>query len=178
MCGKPKAEVYRMLAEEANKEYVSVIDGVKMIDTRLLDVLQGNIPEAEDKDAESQPKTADQPDIPHDEAETADDEAEEDEEKEYHDYLIRHNEELSEMVRHLLAQLRKADDTIAERDKQIHKLSLELAEMATKTHEITDKALNTVAQQQYLTALAQKNKLPWYKRLLPIGRGKEDENRM
>lgn len=170
MCGKPKAEVYRMLAEEANKPFVSIVDGMKMVDIAILE----KKPEAEDKKEEC----AEVPQQNTDEADSANDETAEDEEEEYKNYLIRHNEELAEMVRHLLAELRKADDTIAERDKQIHKLSLELAEMATKTHEITDKALNTVAQQQYLTALAQKNKLPWYKRLLPIGRGKEDEIRM
>ena len=88
-------------------------------------------------------------------------------------WLVQELKETSAMVRHLLGQLRKADELIAERDKQIHELSLQLAEMAVKTHEITDKALNTINQQQILTVIATK-KVPWYKRLL--GAGNKNEN--
>lgn len=88
-------------------------------------------------------------------------------------YLVEQLKETSAMVRHLLGELRKADDLIAERDKQIHELSLQLAEMATKTHAITEQALQTVNQQQILTAIATK-KVPWYKRLLSAG--KKNEN--
>ena len=88
-------------------------------------------------------------------------------------WLVEQVKEQSAMIRHLLGQLRKADDIIAERDKQIHELSLQLAEMAVKTHEITDKALNTINQQQILTVIATK-KVPWYKRLLSAGRSNED----
>lgn len=152
MCGKPKAEVYRMLAEEANKPFVSMVDGMKMVDTAILE----KKPEAEDKKeecAESQPKTAIQPDTPPDEAST-------------HATITA----LSARIEELEEELKLKDNTIME-------LSLKLAEMAQKTQEISEKALNTVAQQQYLTAIATK-KLPWYKRLLPIGRGRENENGM
>lgn len=90
-------------------------------------------------------------------------------------YLVEMCKESSAMVRHLLGQLRKADEIIAERDKQIHELSLQLAEMATKTHAITEQALQTVNQQQILTAMATK-KVPWYKRLLSAG-SKNENNR-
>lgn len=77
------------------------------------------------------------------------------------------------MVRHLLGQLRKADEIIEQRDKQIHELSLQLAEMAVKTHAITEQALQTVNQQQILTVMATK-KVPWYKRLLSAGKVGKD----
>lgn len=65
-------------------------------------------------------------------------------------------------------------EIIKEKDRQIQELSLRLAEMAQKTQEITEKALNTVAQQQILAAMAQKKQIPWYKRLLPIGKHEID----
>lgn len=89
-------------------------------------------------------------------------------------YLVEQCKEQSAMIRHLLGELRKADGIIAERDKQIHELSLQLAEMAVKTHEITDKALNTINQQQILTVIATK-KVPWYKRLLGAGKNENSK---
>ena len=97
----------------------------------------------------------------------------EDEEAMFPNYLLKQNKELSEMVVHLLGELRKADEKIAERDNQINKLSLELAEMATKSQAITEQALQTINQQQILTAIATK-KTPWYKRLLSAGQAGKD----
>lgn len=88
-------------------------------------------------------------------------------------WLVQELKETSAMVRHLLGQLRKADEIIEQRDKQIHELSLQLAEMAVKTHAITEQALQTVNQQQILTAMATK-KTPWYKRLLSAGKVGKD----
>ena len=87
--------------------------------------------------------------------------------------LVEQCKEQSAMIRHLLAELRKADEKIAERDKEIHRLSLELAEMAMKSQTITEQALQTVNQQQILTAMATK-KTPWYKRLLSAGKVGKD----
>ena len=88
-------------------------------------------------------------------------------------WLVQELKETSAMVRHLLGQLRKADEIIEQRDKQIHELSLQLAEMAVKTHAITEQALQTVNQQQILTVMATK-KVPWYKRLLSAGKVGKD----
>lgn len=88
-------------------------------------------------------------------------------------WLVQELKETSAMVRHLLGQLRKADELIEQKDKQIHEMSLQLAEMAVKTQEITEKALNTINQQQILTVIATK-KVPWYKRLLGAGKNNED----
>ena len=56
-------------------------------------------------------------------------------------------------------------------------MSLKMADMAVSTQSITEKALNAVNQQQILTAIATK-KLPWYRRLLGIGKKDEEEIRM
>lgn len=145
MCGKPKAEVYRMLAEEANKPFVSVVDGMKMVDIAILE----KKPEAEDKKEECA-------EVPHQNTDEASD---------------------KETITALSARIAELEEELKVKDNTIMDLSLKLAEMAQKTQEISEKALNTVAQQQYLTAIATK-KLPWYKRILTLGRGKEDENRM
>lgn len=97
----------------------------------------------------------------------------EDGDEEPQSFLVEQCKEQSAMIRHLLAELRKADETIAERDKEIHRLSLELAEMATKSQQITEQALQTVNQQQILTAMTTK-KIPWYKRLLSAGKVGKD----
>lgn len=52
MADKPKAEVYSILEKPEYQCYVSVENGLKKIDTRLLDVLQGKIPEVEDNKEE------------------------------------------------------------------------------------------------------------------------------
>ena len=88
-------------------------------------------------------------------------------------WLVEQVKEQSAMIRHLLGQLRIADEKIEARDAEIHRLSLELAEMATKSQAITEQALQTVNQQQILTAIATK-KTPWYKRLLSAGKHNED----
>ena len=71
-------------------------------------------------------------------------------------------------INSLLEQLEEAKRTITEKDNQIQELSAKLAEMAVKSQEIADKALNTIHQQQILTAMTAR-KLPWYKRLLNKG---------
>lgn len=71
-------------------------------------------------------------------------------------------------INSLLEQLEEAKRTITEKDNQIQELSAKLAEMAVKSQEIADKALNTIHQQQILTAMTAR-KLPWYKRLLNNG---------
>ena len=88
-------------------------------------------------------------------------------------WLVEQVKEQSAMIRHLLGQLRIADEKIEARDAEIHRLSLELAEMATKSQAITEQALQTVNQQQILTAMATK-KTPWYKRLLSAGKVGKD----
>lgn len=75
-------------------------------------------------------------------------------------------------IKKLLNELDIANRTISEQQEKITNLSLELAEMAKKCQEITDKALTTVNQQQILTAMVTK-KEPWYKRLLSAGKQKE-----
>lgn len=65
----------------------------------------------------------------------------------------------------LRQQLIEAQQTIIEKDAKIEKLTDDLAEMAKKVSDITDKALTTINQQQILTAMTTK-KIPWYKRLL------------
>ena len=107
------------------------------------------------------------------ELEDGDEEIDGDEDIAPQSFLVEQCKEQSAMIRHLLAELRKADETIAERDKEIHRLSLELAEMATKSQQITEQALQTVNQQQILTAMTTK-KIPWYKRLLSAGKVGKD----
>lgn len=144
--GIPKVEVYRMIAEEANKPFVSIVDGMKMVDIAILDK-----PKIEDikEDAETPLQSAQEPEQKPAETETA--------------------IEIDRMRERITA----LEAEINRKDEEINRLSLLLADMAQKTAEISEKALNTVAQQQYLTAIATK-KLPWYKRLLPIGRGGAD----
>nr|CDL65611.1 unnamed protein product [uncultured bacterium] len=148
MCGKPKAEVYKMLAEETNKPFVSVVDGMKMVDIAILD----KKPEEEDKKeegAESLPKSAQKPQQSTDEAST------------------------HATITALTARIEELEEELKVKDNTIMELSLKLAEMAQKTQEISEKALNTVAQQQYLTAITAK-RLPWYKRFLAIGKAKDE----
>lgn len=77
-------------------------------------------------------------------------------------------EEQQSYINSLLEQLEEAKRTIREQEIQIQELSSKLAEMAMKSQEIADKALNTIHQQQILTAITAK-KMPWYKRLLNKG---------
>lgn len=186
MAGIPKAKVYSLIAQEEHKKYVSTENGLKMVDVGLLDVLNGkkaeidNTTPPEDNspvEATEQPHNEEQPkrerkETPIEEYDEGDiDENDPDEYNgaEYRQkYLLEQCKEQSAMIRHLLEELRKANQKIAERDETIHRLSLELAEMATKSHEITEQALKTVNQQQILTAMTTK-KNPWYKRLLSKG---------
>lgn len=145
MCGKPKAEVYKMLAEEANKPFVSVVDGMKMVDTAILD----KKPEAEVKKEEFA-------EMPHQSTDEA---------------------SLNATITALTARIEELEEIIIEKDRTIQEMSLKMADMAVSTQAITEKALNAVNQQQILTAIATK-KLPWYRRLLGIGRKDEEEIRM
>ena len=77
-------------------------------------------------------------------------------------------EEQQSYINSLLEQLEEAKRTIRKQESQIQELSSKLAEMAMKYQEIADKALNTIHQQQILTAITAK-KMPWYKRLLSKG---------
>ena len=77
-------------------------------------------------------------------------------------------EERQSYINSLLEQLEEAKRTIREQESQIQELSIKLADMAMKSQEIADKALNTIHQQQILTAITAK-KMPWYKRLLSKG---------
>ena len=77
-------------------------------------------------------------------------------------------EEQQSYINSLLEQLEEAKRTIRKQESQIQELSSKLAEMAMKSQEIADKALNTIHQQQILTAITAK-KMPWYKRLLSKG---------
>ena len=77
-------------------------------------------------------------------------------------------EEQQSYINSLLEQLEEAKRTIREQESQIQELSNKLADMAMKSQEIADKALNTIHQQQILTAITAK-KMPWYKRLLSKG---------
>jgi len=192
MAGKTKAEVYSLIAREENKKFVSTENGMKMVDVGLLDVLNGKKAEMDDTtppennspvEATEQPHNEEQPkrerkETPiedYDEGDIDENDPDEYDGAEYRQrYLVEQCKEQSAMIRHLLGELRKADQKIAERDETIHRLSLELAEMATKSHTITEQALQTVNQQQILTAMAQK-KTPWYKRLLGAGKGKDNE---
>lgn len=134
----PKAEVYRIAGNRAYKDYVSTVNGIKMIDLRLLDVLRGEVPRNDKPIAEEKEEVA----------ETLD------------------NERIISSLTADLAEARKEIDRL---NAQIQDLSLRLAEMAVRSQEITEKALNTVNQQQILTAITTK-KLPWYKRFLAIGK--------
>ena len=191
MAGRTKAEVYSLIARKENKKFVSTENGMKMVDVGLLDVLNGKKAGMDDTtppednspvEATEQPHSEEQPkrerkETPieeYDEGDIDENDPDEYDGAEYRQrYLVEQCKEQSAMIRHLLGELRKADQKIAERDETIHRLSLELAEMATKSHSITEQALQTVNQQQILTAMAQK-KTPWYKRLLGAGKGKED----
>lgn len=185
MAGKTKAEVYNLIAREEYKKFVSTENGLKMVDVGLLDVLNGNKPKADDTtpqenkspvEAEAQPRRK-QKELPieeYDEGDIDENDPDEYDGAEYRQrYLVEQCKEQSAMIRHLLGELRKADQKIAERDETIHRLSLELAEMATKSHAITEQALQTVNQQQILTAMTTK-KTPWYKRLLTAGKEKNN----
>ena len=77
-------------------------------------------------------------------------------------------EEQQSYINSLLEQLEEAKRTIRKQESQIQELSSKLAERAMKSEEIADKALNTIHQQQILTAITAK-KMPWYKRLLSKG---------
>ena len=195
MAGKTKAEVYSLIAREENKKFVSTENGMKMVDVGLLDVLNGKKAKTDDTtppednqpvEAEGQPHSEEQeqpkrpyketPIEEYDEGDIDENDPDEYDGAEYRQrYLVEQCKEQSAMIRHLLGELRKADQKIAERDETIHRLSLELAEMATKSHTITEQALQTVNQQQILTAMAQK-KTPWYKRLLGAGKTERNEN--
>lgn len=145
--GKPKAKVYSLLEKPQYKGFVSVVDGLKMVDVALLDVLNGEKPKAKEEApaaAESRPGSSLEPDTPQDPVEAA-------------------------TMQGYIQQIEELKATIAARDAEILRLSLELAEMAKTSQSITEKALNAVNQQQILTALAHK-KTPWYKRLLGGGR--------
>ena len=182
MAGKTKAEVYSLIAREENKKFVSTENGMKMVDVGLLDVLNGKKAEIDDTtppednspvEATEQPHNEEQP--KRERKETPDEgDIDENDPNEYdgaeyrQKYLVEQCKEQSAMIRHLLEELRKANQKIAERDETIHRLSLELAEMATKSQAITEQALKTVNQQQILTAMTTK-KNPWYKRLLSKG---------
>ena len=185
MAGKTKAEVYNLIAREEYKKFVSTENGLKMVDVGLLDVLNGKKPKADDTtpqenkspvEAEAQPRRK-QKELPiedYDEGDIDENDPDEYDGEEYRQrYLVEQCKEQSAMIRHLLGELRKADQKIAERDETIHRLSLELAEMATKSHAITEQALQTVNQQQILTAMTTK-KTPWYKRLLTAGKEKNN----
>lgn len=137
MCGKPKAEVYKILEKEDFRKYAVVENGLKKVDTSLLDVLQGKIPEAQDKKEEFA-------EVPHHSTDEARD---------------------KETITALSARIEELEEELKVKDNTIMELSLKLAEMAQKTQDITEKALNAVNQQQILTALTAK-KLPWYRRLL------------
>lgn len=145
MCGKPKAEVYKMLAEETNKPFVSVVDGMKMVDIAILD----KKPEAEVKKEEFA-------EVPHQSTDET---------------------SLNATITALTARIEELEEIIIEKDKTIQEMSLKMADMAVSTQAITEKALNAVNQQQILTAIATK-KLPWYRRLLGIGKKDEEEIRM
>ena len=185
MAGIPKAKVYSLIAQEEHKKYVSTENGLKMVDVGLLDVLNGEKPKAndttphEDKspaEAKAQPRRPykETPIEEYDEGDIDENDPDEYDGAEYRQrYLVEQCKEQSAMIRHLLGELRKADQKIAERDETIHRLSLELAEMATKSHAITEQALQTVNQQQILTAMTTK-KTPWYKRLLTAGKEKNN----
>lgn len=187
MAGIPKAKVYSLIAQEEHKEYVSTENGLKMVDVGLLDVLNGEKPKAndttphEDKspaEAEAQPRRPykEDPIEEYDEGDIDENDPDEYDGEEYRQrYLVRQCKEQSAMIRHLLGELRKADQKITERDETIHRLSLELAEMSIKSHTIIEQALQTVNQQQILTAMTTK-KTPWYKRLLSAG-NKNENNR-
>lgn len=185
MAGIPKAKVYSLIAQEEHKKYVSTENGLKMVDVGLLDVLKGEKPKADDTtphedkspaEAEEQPRRPykEDPIEEYDEGDIDENDPNEYDGAEYRQrYLVEQCKEQSAMIRHLLGELRKADQKIAERDETIHRLSLELAEMATKSHAITEQALQTVNQQQILTAMTTK-KTPWYKRLLTAGKEKNN----
>ena len=185
MAGIPKAKVYSLIAQEEHKKYVSTENGLKMVDVGLLDVLNGEKPKAndttphEDKspaEAEAQPRRPykEDPIEEYDEGDIDENDPDEYDGEEYRQrYLVRQCKEQSAMIRHLLGELRKADQKITERDETIHRLSLELAEMSIKSHTIIEQALQTVNQQQILTAMTTK-KTPWYKRLLTAGKEKNN----
>lgn len=191
MAGKTKTEVYSLIAREENKKFVSTENGMKMVDVGLLDVLNGKKAKTDDTtppednspvEATEQPHNEEQPKRPYketpieeyDEGDIDENDPDEYDGAEYRQrYLVEQCKEQSAMIRHLLGELRKADQKIAERDETIHRLSLELAEMATKSHAITEQALQTVNQQQILTAMTTK-KTPWYKRLLSAGKEKNN----
>ena len=185
MAGIPKAKVYSLIAQEEHKKYVSTENGLKMVDVGLLDVLNGEKPKVndttphEDKspaEAEEQPRRPykEDPIEEYDEGDIDENDPDEYDGEEYRQrYLVRQCKEQSAMIRHLLGELRKADQKIAERDETIHRLSLELAEMSIKSHTIIEQALQTVNQQQILTAMTTK-KTPWYKRLLTAGKEKNN----
>lgn len=192
MAGKKKAEVYNLIAREEYKKFVSTENGLKMVDVGLLDLLNGKKAKTDDTtppednspvEATEQPHSEEQPKREHketpiedyDEGDIDENDPDEYDGAEYRQrYLVEQCKEQSATIRHLLGELRKADQKIAERDETIHRLSLELAEMAIKSHTITEQALQTVNQQQILTAMAQK-RTPWYKRLLGAGKGKDNE---
>ena len=185
MAGIPKAKVYSLIAQEEHKKYVSTENGLKMVDVGLLDVLNGEKPKAngttphEEKSpakAEAQPHRPykEDPIEEYDEGDIDENDPDEYDGEEYRQrYLVRQCKEQSAMIRHLLGELRKADQKITERDETIHRLSLELAEMSIKSHTIIEQALQTVNQQQILTAMTTK-KTPWYKRLLTAGKEKNN----
>lgn len=185
MAGIPKAKVYSLIAQEEHKKYVSTENGLKMVDVGLLDVLNDEKPKAndttphEDKspaEAEAQPRRPykEDPIEEYDEGDIDENDPDEYDGEDYRQrYLVRQCKEQSAMIRHLLGELRKADQKITERDETIHRLSLELAEMSIKSHTIIEQALQTVNQQQILTAMTTK-KTPWYKRLLTAGKEKNN----
>ena len=173
MAGKPKAEVYSLIAREEYKRFVSTENGLKMIDVGLLDVLNGVKAKVDDTTPPEDKSPVEATGQPHSEEQTKSTPIEDYNAPDKYEYLVEQCKEQSVMIQHLLGELRKADTKLAEKDEIIQRLSLELAEMATKSQSVIEQALQTVNQQQILTAMATK-KLPWYKRLLGTGKaGKE-----
>lgn len=148
MADKPKAEVYSILEKAEYQGFLVVENGLKKVDISLLELLNGRMPEAKES-AESQPKTAEKPHQSTDEARD------------------------KETITALSARIAELEELVIEKDKTIQEMSLKMAEMAMNTQAITEKALNAVSQQQYLTAITAK-KLPWYKKLLGVGKMNEE----
>lgn len=156
MCGKPKAEIYSILEKAEYQCFLVVENGLKKVDVSLIDRIADRKPEAEvkkEEGAETLPKSASKPHQSTDEA------------------------SLNATITALSARIAELEEIIIEKDKTIQEMSLKMADMAVSTQAITEKALNAVNQQQILTAIATK-KLPWYRRLLGIGKKDEEEIRM
>lgn len=142
--GISKQEAYSIAKSPQNEAYTKKINGIIQISTELLKPAQATDSPQKPK-VEKPVENAEAPVNSPDSRETA-----------IIDFLMKQIEELREECR--------------SKDKQIAEHNARIALLLEKQQELTEKALITTGQAQYLQALPQAKK-PWYKRLFSGNKG-------